>query len=108
MSKSTRLYLGGQRNNKRQDVRAEGTKGGKDITKQSVFGILCREDHVWAEIVPEIKAETLMLIIECKVEFGSCVCLDMWKTYTEVASKGVIRREKLHLFLAEYCVEVQS
>jgi len=134
-------YLGGQWKNKRQDVRAEGTKRGKGTSKQPVFGILCREGQVWAEIVPDTKAETLMPIILGKVESGSTVCSDMWTAYTGVASKGFVhrlvdhgkrefsdnrgghinglegfwgylkrqlaskggvRRERLHLFLAEY------
>jgi transposase len=134
-------YLGGQWKNKRQVARAEGTKRGKGTSKQPVFGILCREGQVWAEIVPDTKAETLMPIILGKVESGSTVCSDMWTAYTGVASKGFVhrlvdhgkrefsdnrgghinglegfwgylkrqlaskggvRRERLHLFLAEY------
>lgn len=134
-------YLGGQWKNKRQDIRAEGTKRGKGTSKQPVFGILCREGQVWAEIVSDTKAETLMPIILGKVESGSTVCSDMWTAYTGIASKGFVhrlvdhgkrefsdnrgghinglegfwgylkrqlaskggvRRERLHLFLADY------
>jgi hypothetical protein len=40
-------YLGGQWKNKRKTIRDKNTK------KQSVFGILCRNGTVWAEIVDD-------------------------------------------------------
>jgi hypothetical protein len=41
-------YLGGQWKNKRKTIREAGTKRGRDIKKQPVFGILCRNGTVWA------------------------------------------------------------
>jgi len=85
-------YLGGQWKNKRKISKGSGSKRGKGTTKQPVFGILCRDGQVWAEIVPDTKAETLMPIIEGKVKYGSTVCSDMWTAYTGVASKGFVHR----------------
>jgi transposase len=44
-------YLGGQRKNKRKTIRDKGTKRGRGTEKQPVFGILCRNGTVWADVV---------------------------------------------------------
>ena len=53
-------YLGGQWKNKRKSIRDQGTKRGRGTRKQPVFGILCRNGTVWAEVVNDIEAETLL------------------------------------------------
>src|SRR4030043_174794 len=134
-------YLGGSWRNKRKDVRAKGAKRGRGTTKQAVFGILCRNGQVWAEIVPNVGAGTLLPLLKQRVITGTIVCSDTFKSYTGVAaggyvhrlvkheqqeysdgqgnhinglegfrgylkrmlaSKGGIRKERLHLYLAEY------
>jgi transposase len=134
-------YLGGQWKNKRKTIRDKGTKRGRGTKKQPVFGILCRNGTVWAEIVNDVEANTLQPLISQKVSTGSVVCSDTWKAYTgiaargyvhrlinhgerqysdekgdhingleefwgylkrKLASKGGIRRERLHLYLGEY------
>jgi transposase-like protein len=57
-----------------------------------VFGILCRNDQVWAEIVESIGEDTLLPLIAKKVVPGSTVCSDTWKAYTGVAARGYIHR----------------
>jgi hypothetical protein len=47
-------YLGGAWKNKRKVVRDIGTKRGRGTSKQPVFGILCRNGQVWAEIVENV------------------------------------------------------
>ena len=47
-------YLGGQWKNKRKTIREQGTKRGRGTRKQPVFGILCRNGTVWAEVVDDV------------------------------------------------------
>ena len=69
-------YLGGQWKNKRRSVRDQGSKRGRGTTKQPVFGILCRNGTVWAEVVDDVGAETLQPLISKKVTAGSIICSD--------------------------------
>jgi hypothetical protein len=61
--------LGGQWKNQRSLVRDLGSKRGRGTTKQPVFGILCRNSTVWAEVVDDVGAETLQPLI-LKKSFG--------------------------------------
>jgi transposase len=56
-------YLGGQWKNKRRSVRDQRSKQGRGTTKQPVFGILCRNGSVWAEVVEDVGADTLQPLI---------------------------------------------
>ena len=85
-------YLGGQQKNKRKTIRDEGTKRGRGTRKQPVFGILCRNGTVWAEIVEDVEADTLQPLISQKVSTGSVVCSDTWKAYTGIAARGYVHR----------------
>ena len=85
-------YLGGQWKNKRRSVRDQGSKRGRGTKKQPVFGILCRNGPVWAEVVDDVGAETLQPLISRKVTTGSIVCSDTWKAYTGIASRGYVHR----------------
>ena len=66
-------YLGGQWKNKRRSVRDQGSKRGRGTTKQPVFGILCRNGTVWAEVVDDVGADTLQPLISKKVTAGSII-----------------------------------
>ncbi len=85
-------YLGGQWKNKRKPIRDHGTKRGRGTKKQSVFGILCRNGTVWAEVVNDVEADTLQPLITRQVSPGSIVCSDTWKAYTGIASRGFVHR----------------
>lgn len=85
-------YVGGQRRNQRKAKRAVPSKHGRGTSKTPVFGILCREGKVWAEVVPNIQAETLLPLITNRVREGSTVCSDTWSSYTGVAAKGYVHR----------------
>ena len=85
-------YLGGQWKNKRKTIREHGTKRGRGTQKQPVFGILCRNGSVWAEVVDDVGAETLQPLISQKVTVGSIICSDTWKAYTGIASRGYVHR----------------
>ena len=85
-------YIGGQWKNKRRSIRDQGSKRGRGTKKQPVFGILCRNGTVWAEVVDDVGDETLQPLISKKVSAGSIVCSDTWKAYTGIASRGYIHR----------------
>jgi transposase-like protein len=85
-------YLGGQWKNKRRSQRISLAKRGRGTQKTPVFGILCRKGKVWAEIVPDVEAKTLIPLIKQHVKPGSTVCSDTWKSYTGIAAKGYVHR----------------
>lgn len=91
-------YLGGQWKNKRLSVKNQGKKSkrGRGTTKQPVFGVLCRNGQVWAELIDNVEAKDLQPIIEKKVKKGSTVCSDTWRGYTGIASKGYVHRMVEH------------
>ena len=89
-------YLGGQWKNKRHSAKSGGTKRGRGTLKTPVFGILCRGGKVWAQVVPDVEAKTLLPLISRRVEAGSIVCSDTWKSYTGVAAKGYVHRLVKH------------
>ena len=85
-------YLGGKWRNKRKSIRLGGTKRGRGTTKTPVFGILCRSGKVWAEVVPDIEAKTLIPLINTRVKRGSTVFSDTLRVYTGIAAKGYVHR----------------
>ena len=66
-------YIGGQWKNKRQGAKADGSKRGRGTSKTPVFGILCWGGKVWAQVVPDVEAKTLMPLISRRVEVGSTI-----------------------------------
>jgi len=85
-------YLGGAWRNKRRGERTQGTKRGRGTTKQAVFGILARGGQVWAQVVPNVAAKTLLPLLKGRVEPGTVVCSDSFKSYTGVAAGGYVHR----------------
>ena len=61
-------YLGGSWRNRRLAKRVQGTKRGRGTTKQAVFGILCRGGLVWAQVVPNVEAKTLLPLLHQRVQ----------------------------------------
>ena len=89
-------YLGGSWKNKRKSIRVQGSKRGRGTSKQAVFGILCRNGKVWAEVVPDVEANTLIPLLRERVAVGSTVCSDTFRSYTGVAAKGYVHRLVKH------------
>lgn len=85
-------YLGGAWKNKRLARRRAGTRRGRGTSKTPVFGILCRGGLVWAQVVPDVAARTLLPLIRRRVTPGSIVCSDTWTSYTGIAAKGYVHR----------------
>jgi len=89
-------YVGGAWRNKRRSQRHGGTHRGRGTSKTPVFGILCRGGLVWAQVVPDVAAQTLLPLIRRRVTRGSIVCSDTWTSYTGVAAKGYVHRLVAH------------
>jgi transposase len=89
-------YLGGQWKNKKRAQKKGKAKRGRGTQKTPVFGILCRGGKVWAEVVQNVEAETLIPLIKQRVRRGSTVCSDTWKSYTGIAAKGYVHRMVEH------------
>lgn len=85
-------YIGGQWKNKRNKYKKIQAKRGRGTFKTPVFGILCRGGKVWAEVVENVEAKTLMPLIDKRVKQGSVVCSDTWRSYTGIAARGYVHR----------------
>ena len=91
-------YLGGQWKNKRLSVKRNHPKAkrGRGTNKQAVFGILCRNGKVWAELIANAEAKQLQPRILKQVKKGSVVFSDTWRGYTGIAAKGYVHRLVKH------------
>jgi transposase-like protein len=91
-------YLGGQWKNKRLSVKRNHPKArrGRGTSKQAVFGILCRNGIVWAELIDSVDAKQLQPRILKQVRKGSVVFSDTWRGYTGIAAKGYVHRLVRH------------
>jgi len=87
-------YVGGTWKNTRLSARrkAKPSKRGRGTSKSPVFGILCRGGMVWAKVVPDVEAKTLLPLIRRRVAKGSMVCSDTFSSYTGVAARGYVHR----------------
>ncbi len=89
-------YMGGKWVNKRKRIRDKGTKRGRGTSKQPVFGISARKGVVWAELVDDVEAATLLPLIRKQVKKGSTVCSDTFRSYTGIATQGYVHRMVEH------------
>jgi len=91
-------YIGGQWKNKRLSVKRNQLKSkrGRGTTKQAVFGILCRNGKVWADMIDGVDAKQLQTRILKKVKKGSVIYSDTWSGYTGIAAKGYVHRLVKH------------
>jgi len=48
--------------------------------------------EVWAQVVDDVEAKTLLPLVFRWVELGSTVCSDIWKSYTGVAANGYVHQ----------------
>jgi transposase len=85
-------YWRDQRKNNRKVQRSYGTKWCRGTSKHPVFGILCRNSYVWAELVPGAESATLLPLINKRVKRGSIVYSDTWRGYTGIAANGYVHR----------------
>jgi len=73
-------YIGAQWNHKRHRAKAAGSKRGRGSCKSPVFGILGRGGKVWAQVVSDVEARTLLPLISRRVELGSPIYSGNWKS----------------------------
>ena len=87
-------YLGGQWKNKHLSTKATlpKPKRGRGTTKQPIFGNLCRNGQVCAELIDNTEAKSLQPLIQKQVKKGSTIYPDAWRGYTGIAAKGYVHR----------------
>lgn len=82
-------YIGGMWHNKPWKIRKFGTKKGRGTSKQPVFGLLERDRGVvLIFLVPNVRKQTLLSIIERNVVRGSIVYSDGYQLYQNLPSLG--------------------
>jgi len=74
-------YIGGKEKNKHKSKRVANTQGRSIKTKIPVLGIIERDGKVYAIPVTDTRSKTILPIINNKVEKGSVVYTDEWKSY---------------------------
>ena len=78
-------FYGGKEKNKHLNKRVKGTQGRSAKTKTPILGILERDGKVYAIPVKDASAKSLMPIIDSKIEKGSKVYTDEWKSYRKLS-----------------------
>jgi transposase-like protein len=68
--------------------RIKGKRGRGAFGKTAVFGIFKRNGHVYTEIIPDCRKNTLQAIIRGRVELGSIVYSDGWRGYNGLVDVG--------------------
>jgi len=74
-------YVGGKEKNKHKSKHTPNTQGRSTKTKTPVLGIIERNGKVFAIPIENTKGKTILLIINAKVEAGSKVFTDEWRSY---------------------------
>lgn len=77
-------YIGGKEKNKHRSKKTEGSQGRSTKSKAAVLGMKQRNGDVYAEVVPDTKAKTIVPIIHANVEKGSNVYTDEWGAYNNL------------------------
>ena len=81
-------YLGRQWKNKRHRLQTGATKPSRGTSQRPVFGIRCPDRKVWAQVVPDVEAKTLLPWICRRLEAGGSVGFDPRTSGTGIAAKG--------------------
>jgi transposase len=85
-------YTGARWKIKRQKQRKTAPiKEGKTL-KTPIFGIVCRDGKVWAELLPQVEARSLMPLLDRRVKRGTVICPETLKNYTGIAARGYVHR----------------
>lgn len=80
-------YIGGKNKNKHSDKRTKGGQGRNTTDKTAVFGVLERGGKVKAHKVKDVSRNTLHRAIHEKVEKGTQIFTDEWRSYFGLAGK---------------------
>ena len=71
-------FVGGKNKNRHKDKKVEKCQGRSFKDKVPVFGMLERNGHLVAKVVPDTKVRTLPPLIKGYVKFGSVIYTDGW------------------------------
>ena len=71
-------FVGGKNKNRHKDKKVEKCQGRSFKDKVPVFGMLERNGHLVAKVVPDTKVRTLLPLIKGYVKFGSVIYTDGW------------------------------
>lgn len=77
--------VGGKESHKYKGRKTDGNQGHSLKTKAAVFGMLGREGHVIAQVVPSVDAATLLPIIEETAETSSAIVSGEYQVHRRVA-----------------------
>ncbi|MCG9910986.1 MAG: IS1595 family transposase [Flavobacteriales bacterium] len=77
-------YIGGKEKNKHRSKKTEGSQGRSTKSKAAVLGMKQRNGDVYAEVVTDTKAKTIVPIIHANIEKGSNVYTDEWGAYNNL------------------------
>ena len=83
-------------------TRARWKRGRWAGMKTIVFGLLKRNWKVYTEIVPDVKARTLVPIIRGKVEPGTEINTDGWPAYDGLVDVGYEKHYRVHHWANEF------
>ena len=84
-------FVSGKNKNRHKDKKVEKCQGRSYKDKVSVFGILERGGKMFAKVVPNTQARTLVSIVKKNVDVGSIIYTDGWsykgleKKYTQMS-----------------------
>lgn len=84
-------FVGGKNKNRHKDKKVEKCQGRSYKDKVPVFGILERGGKMFAKVVPNTQARTLVSIVKKNVDVGSIIYTDGWsykgleKKYTQMS-----------------------
>lgn len=84
-------FVGGKNKNRHKDKKVPKSQGRSYKDKTPVFGAIERRGKIFARVVPNTQAETLVPIVKKNVEVGSSVYTDGWgykgleKKYTQMS-----------------------
>lgn len=81
-------YYGGEEKNKHANKRTKGAQGRSTKTKTPVIGMIQRDGKLSVHKVDNVKAETIMPIIDANIEKGSKVYTDEFNVYNPLGYMG--------------------
>lgn len=66
----------------------QGSRRGRGMHKQPVFGLIERNGRVYTEIIPDCSRSTLMAVIKGKISVDSIIFSDRWSGYDGLVDVG--------------------
>jgi transposase len=89
-------YYGGEEKNKHANKRTKGAQGRSTKTKKPVLGMVQRDGKLSAHVVENVKAETLIPIIDANIEKSTRIFTDEFNVYNALPYMGYTREVVPH------------